>query len=670
MKYILPLISAKSSTLDTDKLSEVYANRGFAFFKPIFCRQNLSLVSVDFQSLCRWYCDRIQDAIENATTISGSSADFAIVIDRIDISPERFVLIAEQRCWEQLVAILIMVFPEVNFFFCAPYQKAQDQQTSGNSDSLELSKILSKHGISSLFHPLWTNALFDESGLRNFIRNRKVQADDKRFDFPIRRNLAACIDDEQNYALFHSLACYRYGYRSTLINSEMRMDGYFSSGSPHGFSILFEDMSLNFHDKEKGVQLSSFRKRGERYPSLLEGEVNRRVVRVLVTTGQSRSGGSDELEANKKYLGTDAPKKCSATRSLVLKPSGGLISLWASAKLRTLTHGTEQIDSQRLGNADGFVWPPPRYSGINNNKEEKTEDSAPESSTHGALGGQALAVELMLCRANHLRSSADSIYEMSVVCIIAIDATEIIGGRSMHLGTEALLLKHELEVEIECRFNGIGYHVDAMLRMEEVKLECEAFSEWVEPRMRKQFSANSQLTIITRLSHIFLRSGLFEEHEDCLKKIRRLNRQLVGLSLMPSALANRSRKLVNHDHKTGTRELLARTLDMANFTLNYCLVSPWKLLGNCFLRYCECALSSLGRIFLLTVLWQATFTGIWICLGPKDKTPFKTVADIFWAYNFQTNSIGQFLFSAAAIWVALVHLGLIVAYLYSLVSRR
>lgn len=188
--------------------------------------------------------------------------------------------------------------------------------------------------------------------------------------------------------------------------------------------------------------------------------------------------------------------------------------------------------------------------------------------------------------------------------------------------------------------------------------------------MRKQFSANSQLSIITRLSHIFLRSGLFEEHEDCLKRIRRLNRQLIGLSFMPSALANRARKLVSHHHKTGTRALLARTCDIVKFTFNYCLCSPLKLLGNCFLSYCEFALSSLGLIFLLTVLWQAIFTGIWIYLVPQDLTPFKTVADIFWAYNFQTCSIGQFLFSAAAIWVALVHLGLIVAYLYSLVSRR
>jgi len=238
----------------------------------------------------------------------------------------------------------------------------------------------------------------------------------------------------------------------------------------------------------------------------------------------------------------------------------------------------------------------------------------------------------------------------------------MVAGKSMHLGIEALLLKHEVEVEIESRFNGIGYHVDAKRRLEEIELECGEFSTWIDSVARERFNMDAQLSVLTRLSGIYFRSGLLEEYGTCIQRIRSLNRDLIGLkSSSTTARLSFLRSLCD-----AAKKLLLRA-------------------ENEVLRYCEGGLASfwaiIWRIFWAQTVLAVTWWHIWgrssNCSGRSDCSDhlralesISKVTNMFWTQNIENGSHGMLVFSLLVAFVSLVHIGLMVAYLYSLVSRR
>lgn len=678
MKFVLPLLSPCMSSLDVASLNLRWKDKQIRFLEPLTCPTDFD-PAPDFPGLCSWYCDQMQAAIDQCFPLSNRAARFSVLVDRVDLHRQKLWLLAEKPCWEQLIAVLIMVFPDVAFYFATPYFEQQDEETKA------LSRIVGAHGTKSLLAGDWDIGLFDQSGLRDFLRNRKVDPEDHRFQFPSRRHVAAAIDDELDYALFNALAAYRFGYRAAVINTYKELEKRFGTPSdteaPCGFGLLFEDMSLNFFDKPRDTHLILLEDRAQTFKGLRE-DINRKhkVGRVLVTTGQ---GSSEALDKNKEYLKIDDSGRSSPTtadaglgliRSLVLKPSGGFIDLWVTAGLHSSGN-----NGQRPGNAPGFIWPP---LGSNNGEQQ------PSKEPHGLLGGLALTNELILRRAKHLQRSTSSIYDLSVICVLAIDAVEMVSGKSMHLGIESLLLKHEVEVEIESRFNGIGYHVDAQKRLEEIALECSNLSKRINDKSPERFNLDAQLAVLTRLSRIYYGSGLLEEYELCVRRIRLLNRDLVGLKRCGSASASKPWLEI-------LKKVWPRYQSSENQTVGYCkgalssikaaisrnsfgqlMLTSIQFLENQALRYSEEALSSIKAVILrtllaqwiLTIMWGA-ITCSWGSYSGVMKT-ISTVANTFWTQNVVADSPAEMLFLHFVAVISLLHIGLMVACLYSLVSRR
>jgi len=106
---------------------------------------------------------------------------------------------------------------------------------------------------------------------------------------------------------------------------------------------------------------------------------------------------------------------------------------------------------------------------------------------------------------------------------------------------------------------------------------------------------------------------------------------------------------------------------------------------NEVLRYCEGGLASfkalIWRIFWAQTVLTVAWWGIWgrssNCSGRSDccdhlraLEAISKVANMFWTQNIDNGSYGMLLFSLLVAVVSMAHIGLMVAYLYSLISRR
>jgi hypothetical protein len=74
-------------------------------------------------------------------------------------------------------------------------------------------------------------------------------------------------------------------------------------------------------------------------------------------------------------------------------------------------------------------------------------------------------------------------------------------------------------------FYGVGYNIDMKKRFEEIAGEVRAVSGWFHPSVKKKSALNAQLGIITELIEILRDHGQFDEEQDCLKCLRKLNRK-------------------------------------------------------------------------------------------------------------------------------------------------
>ena len=201
------------------------------------------------------------------------------------------------------------------------------------------------------------------------------------------------MDEEADFALMHGYTAYRYGYRSDVITSWALMEHLFGQASGkrgvHGYSLLLEDMRLQFPDKPERIHLSDLRVSSNReeelsgrayHCPLLDHSQDTSEHRFLITTGQV---GKDRnlLRLNEQYLA----QKVFGRGAVLYKPVGGILDLWDKTGL------TEELNGgSRPGNARGFRWPP------------KFREEGPGYG-HGAPGKLALVADTLLRRATEDR---------------------------------------------------------------------------------------------------------------------------------------------------------------------------------------------------------------------------------------------------------------------------
>lgn len=402
--------------------------------------------------------------------------------------------------WENLLAMLILTFPEILWIFC------------DNSP-------LPTHSYEALKNPLH-EPLFDSTGLRNYVRKQSTQS-----ALPLRTDRAAAIDEESNYALFHAYTAYRFGFLAEPVRSWTLMKHLFGKTS-HDYNLLLEDINLSFPDKPENIHLSDLRdlskepgeeneKSGRAFhcPSLgypdrdgpqvpNDDQSKKTDFRIIITSGhQSKENGQQK---NEDYL----EKNMSGRWAKVSKPEGGMFGLWKNAKLFTrLRH-----DGVDPGRGQGYkIEPPAKGKG---------------SESHSAPGKLMLIAEHLVRRADNLRNTANTVEECVHGAVLATDALELLRYQTPTLALQALCLKHEFEVRAEVAFLGVGHHFELKMRLKDLEKEVKKVSQFFGEERREAAKLDALISIGNRLMLVFREAGQFDEELVCLAQIRTWHRKL------------------------------------------------------------------------------------------------------------------------------------------------
>ena len=447
-----------------------------------------------------------------------------IVVDAID--PGNLSVTKEGRTWENLVAMLILTYPEILWLFGVI-------ESTGFKDDAEFERLFGKsakaltgtetknenvtpiHSIWRLFDDISFDPLFDPSGLRNWVRNRTLstleRAGVKGFPLPLRPDsrIAAAIDEEGSYSYFHAYTAYRFGCRAYVITKWSEMQFLFSRApeSPRCSLLtpwlLLEDMSLNFPDRPEGLSLSHLRRRADKLKGLSRDEPS--YLRLLITTGQQRRKDTT-LSENRSFLDGKAHGK----GKILYKPMEGMFDLWAKAGL---LRGTRI--SRRTGSVTGFSWPP------------KPQDIMPSVVVkgHGAPGKLLLVADSLIKRAERLKES-NSVEDAILGAVLATESLELTGLRTPTTAVDALALKHEFEMKAECQFSGIAYHFRLRDRLHEVTQSSRLLGRCFCKQNQKNAILNAEMFVLNHIRSVLQDKSQYDEEQKCLNRVRHIHNTL------------------------------------------------------------------------------------------------------------------------------------------------
>jgi hypothetical protein len=605
---------------------------------------------------------RIVDAVK----IEDGSVPMNEAVVLVDsIEPANLSAIYEGYSWENLLALLILSFPEFHWAFGL-------LESPGAFPDI--------HTLETLWTKCQRNPLLDPTGLREWVRSQTNEAlkqlgDDLKL--PERMKLAAAIDEEGSYACLNAYTAYRFGCRADMVTTWGVMQEIFGDDAPnHSYWLLLEDMSLNFADKpnnkhllrlDKYYETDTNEKTGNRVTAVLKlvlrgaVKLGRRIVRrpgqkpdsvspdrelqgrehwcpkldskavedgipiersayrVLVTTGQARD--KTTLKANQKYLRA----KVEGEGTWVFKPSKGIFGLWRDAKLLS------DPLFRKVRNETGFEWPPDLAS---------TNHSKGSYKGHGSPGKLMLVADTLIRRSRGLLVTADSVEDAIQGAVLATDALELTGGRTPTFAVDALTLKHHFEVLAECQFSGVAHQIHTKWRLKDIDAETESLSRWFRRKGISQAGLNARMHVLNTLIRVFRDHNKFDEELQCMIEVRSIHNSL------------------------------------------WLKQRPWRFLCMPLVRYFELLMKSFSWFGLCLLGWVALFG--WLFKTSANYPTywyglFDSVSSIF-AISGPTShylSPASFpipswyaVFVCGAIITGVAHLGVFVSHLYSIVSRK
>jgi len=541
--------------------------------------------------------------------------------------------ISREYGWAAVVSMLILAFPEAHWILHTPY---------GSGDSLftkaHLFATVSSLSGSLAFHQHGFRNLLDGTGLRDGIFSgiANIKDNDGNPVAPVRRRLktAAAIDEEEAYAYFNAYTARRFGYCAWSVDSWNLMQEIFREGSP-GIHLLLEDLYLNFPDKNSDISLSDLKTRDkgtEEIPGLQGLRADSVERRVLITVGHRGSHRAREnWRKNKHYLRSLRSKEGRDLKIKVLyKPLSGIFNLWEEA-------GMLQWNRLSASRDKGSNWPPnyrPRQH---------------KSTGHSSPGRLLEVAEQLIERSKSILEEARNVPDAVHAATLALDAKELLAGKTPTTALKALALQHRAEVRAESMFHGIEFNLDVRSRFRDLREEVDAIGRWFSGRRRKRVTLNARLAIIEDLAREFSELDQFEEERKCRAEARRL---------------------------------------YFDFWAHQ---SPWRLLFLPLLRYLSFSLRSLPVFLGLVLFWILLFGVGWDLLEPTVNVGtavpderYRSLLDALTSstvYFFTLTPPGSYWGEAdrQVLWnlflvfqgvVSLSHLGLLVSHIYLIVSRR
>jgi hypothetical protein len=226
------------------------------------------------------------------------------------------------------------------------------------------------------------------------------------------------------------------------------------------------------------------------------------------------------------------------------------------------------------------------------------------------------------------KRSNDAVY----AAMLALQAQEILGGRTATESIKAVALKHQAEVTAECMFYGVEHNFDVKRRFEEIHDELEIIGKWFGKSKKDIMIFNSELNIVNELARVFRQYSQFDEEQDCLNRVRSISRKIY-------------------------------------FKRN----KFWGWLISPLRWYFEFLVGSLPRFLAAIVFWPTLFTLVYHLLGLSIGEAFTYTVNSFFALQVTTgNCFSQMpsLLAIIPILLGFFHLGIFISHLYTIVSRR
>lgn len=547
--------------------------------------------------------------------------EVVILID--SAKPSELSAVDEEFCWENLLALLILTFPEIHWCF--------GLATSG--------KVPDEHSLESIATKCLRNSLLDAVGLRSRVRtetNQQLEAMGDDLRLLVRTKRAAVIDEERDYAYFNGYTAYRFGSVVDVVSSWGLMEELFGGrdGKCHDYWLLFEDMSLNFADKPSKVHLlrlneypgDNGERQGRAYwcPKLdsTSPQTENSDYRYLVTTGQARDDTT--LKDNDSYL----REKKNGNGGALFKPGDGMFGLWGKAKL----YGEPSWFKSTRDQVDCDCLPDEKQASA----QRQTNS---DNKGHGSPGKLMMVADMLIRRSRVLLDRATCVETAVQGAVLATDAFELTGGRTPTTAIGALALKHQFEILAECQFYGVGHHIETdEWRWEDIQVETARISHWFQPERIEKAKLDAQMYILNQLVPIFREHNKFEEEQQYMIRARNVHNTL----------------------------WLKKHL--------------WRLPFTPFLRYFELLMSS----FLSFVVCLGVCVVVFACLFTAVTHyqsywhgVFDAVSSVLAisgpATHEHTPNPPSFMYSVVvsfAIVMGIAHLGVFVSHLYTLVSRK
>ena len=269
--------------------------------------------------------------------------------------------------------------------------------------------------------------------------------------------------------------------------------------------VSLEDLRLGFPDKEDGIKLSHlvpFKDERCRSSELqrLSGVKNR----FIITYGDAASRDDDTEQSLadqvRKYNSEHNPSSHMFVRH---KPLADIYTLGRQAKLYNLWRKTRDQNAETIKNE---------------------EQNKGKPSNHSAEGIIIDIAEILFGRAKKLLREEKSIQDIIHAALLALEAKELLGGKTPTISLELLDLQHQAEVLAECRCYGTNYNKQTVSRrIAEIKKEVYLICQWYRPGSQRLASLSARSKIVGGLSKIFADARQIEEHETTLVETRRLS---------------------------------------------------------------------------------------------------------------------------------------------------
>lgn len=390
-----------------------------------------------------------------------------------------------------VTALLILAFPEILWGF-AQLDGAEDAPRFIQRVHL-LGEWLSRG------QPPQVEPLMDTSGLRNHVRARASANLKQEESLSVRESWAVALDDESAFAFFNAYTAYRQGFRGAPIFTEAAADYLLKADTPSEIPALvcFEDLYISFPDSSNNNRLSDLNSRDLLFPVLAAGK-----FRVILTSGHKQKGREDP-----------APAIRARKAVLLLKPTGGMFSIWKKSKLLRNLQRHSNRHGVYAGYAPGFL-------------PDVLVDPSQEGMHHSAPGALLSIAEVLLERAQRCEAGMGMVQDVLRSAVLATDAFELLAGRTPTLSLDALTLKHELEAKAECIFNGVQNHFDIGSRLKSYQKSIAILSKWHDPWNQDVAKWNAELVVLNRLKGVFAEYEQFDESERCNARSRTLHRLL------------------------------------------------------------------------------------------------------------------------------------------------